>query len=232
RVRAGARARTVAQNQLRSGQGKATPAKPGRPLPADRAVSRNRTDDETREQHKPRRAASDRTDRPARTARPRLAADQPGRHPGAPLTGNKSQAWPTDRAAHAPHGSGQARPRPSSRLTETFRVFAPCPQGLEDILCEEMQALGFEHVEKGRAGCAFDADWAGILLAVLYTRLATRILVQVAHGLVLKEDDIYELAYDTPWERWFGAEHTLRVDTSAIQSPMKSLMFCNLKAKD
>jgi len=228
RVRSGARARAVAQSQLRSGQGKTTPARSGRPLPTERTGARN---DTTAGTHEPRRTASDRTDRPMRTERPRPATGKRDFNPGAPLTGKRPQARTADRATRAPHESEQAR-RPSSRLTETFRVFAPCPQGLEEVLCEEMQALGFEQVEKGRAGCAFETDWAGILRANLYSRLATRILVQVAHGLVLKEDDIYELAYDAPWERWFGAEHSLRVDTSAIQSPMKSLMFCNLKTKD
>ncbi|MGO3125936.1 MAG: hypothetical protein ACTIKR_18090 [Advenella sp.] len=143
RVRSGARARAVAQSQLRSGQGKTTPAKSGRPLPTDRSGARS---DRTAETHEPRRAASDRTDRPMRTERSRPAAGKRDFNPGAPLTGKRPQARTADRATRAQHESEQARPRPSSRLTETFRVFAPCPQGLEEVLCEEMQALGFEHV--------------------------------------------------------------------------------------
>src|SRR3546814_9037052 len=95
-----------------------------------------------------------------------------------------------------------------------------------------MQALGFDDAQPARAGCRFHADWTGVLRANLYSRLATRILVQVAHGPVRHEDDILELAQDTPWERWFGDEQTLRVDTSAIRSPMQSLQYCNLRAKD
>jgi putative N6-adenine-specific DNA methylase len=49
---------------------------------------------------------------------------------------------------------------------------------------------------------------------------------------VQREDDILELARSVAWERWFGAEHTLRVDTSAVKSPMQSLQYCNLRAKD
>src|SRR5699024_7754466 len=40
------------------------------------------------------------------------------------------------------------------------------------------------------------------------------------------------LAHSVAWEQWFGPEHTLRVDTSAIRSPMRSLQYCNLRAKD
>ncbi|CAB3813409.1 THUMP domain-containing class I SAM-dependent RNA methyltransferase [Achromobacter denitrificans] len=123
------------------------------------------------------------------------------------------------------------RPR-ETRQAEVFPIFAPCPQGLEEALTAEMQALGFEDAQVGRAGCSFTADWSGVQRANLYSRLATRILVQVAHAEISHEDDILDLARDTPWERWFGAEQTLRVDTSAIKSPVQSLQYCNLRAKD
>lgn len=127
----------------------------------------------------------------------------------------------------------QRTPRPlSPRRKETFKVFAPCPHGLEDALHAELDALGYEALRKGRAGCHFKADWDGVLKANLYSRLATRVLVQLAHAPVRHEDDILALARDTEWERWFGPEQTLRVDTSAVHSPMQSLQYCNLRAKD
>ena len=125
-----------------------------------------------------------------------------------------------------------ARPRPAARRKEIFQVFAPCPQGLEEALYAELDALGYQALRKGRAGCHFEADWTGVLRANLYSRLATRVLVRLAHAPVRQEDDILALAQDTEWERWFGPEHSLRVDTSAIRSPMKSLQYCNLRAKD
>ena len=118
------------------------------------------------------------------------------------------------------------------RHPETFKAFAPCPVGLEQALAAELTALGFEGVVETRAGVHLEVDWWGVQRANLYSRLATRILVRLAHGTVLKEDDIYDLARTVQWERWFGAEQTLRVDTSAVKSPFKSLQFCNLRAKD
>lgn len=124
------------------------------------------------------------------------------------------------------------RKPPATHRSEVFQVFAPCPAGLEDALYAELEALGYAGVRKGRAGCHFEADWTGVLRANLYSRLATRILVRLAHAPVRTEDDILELAKATEWERWFGAEQSLRVDTSAVRSPMKSLQYCNLRAKD
>src|SRR5690606_30943467 len=132
----------------------------------------------------------------------------------------------TRRRAERP---GQGRSR---RSAEIFPVFTPCPHGLEEALALELQALGFEDASADRAGCRLNTDWTGIQRINLYSRLATRVLVQVSHGPVQHEDDILELARGTEWERWFGSEQTLRVDTSAIRSPMKSLQYCNLRAKD
>ncbi|HJD45095.1 MAG TPA: class I SAM-dependent RNA methyltransferase [Candidatus Paenalcaligenes intestinipullorum] len=137
----------------------------------------------------------------------------------------------SSRFNHSPDASAQ-RPGAPRQTRNLFRVFAPCPQGLEDVLYNELEALGFTHVKLGRAGCHFGADWAGVLKANLYSRIATRILVQVAYAKVHHEDDIYELALNTRWEDWFGPDDTLRVDTSAVRSPMQSLQFCNLRAKD
>lgn len=121
---------------------------------------------------------------------------------------------------------------PQGTEVETFYVFAPCPVGLEEALAAELSALGYDGVSATRAGCHFVADWSGIQRANLYSRLATRILVRVGQAPVQQEDDILELARSIAWERWFGAEHTLRVDTSAVKSPMQSLQYCNLRAKD
>lgn len=156
-------------------------------------------------------------------------APEPDYDDDAPLNATRAGDAPRDRSPTVE--IRERRPR-EPRQAERFKVFAPCPQGLEEALTAEMQALGYDDAEAGRAGCSFTADWAGVQRANLYSRLATRILVQVAHAEISHEDDILDLARDTPWERWFGAEQTLRVDTSAIKSPVQSLQYCNLRAKD
>ena len=115
---------------------------------------------------------------------------------------------------------------------ERFHLFASCPRGLEQALCDELTALGFEHVQAAQAGCRFQGHWVDVWRANLHSRLATRVLVQLAHAKVANEDELRQLALSVAWERWLGAEKTLRVDTSAIRSPMQSLQYCNLLVKD
>lgn len=167
---------------------------------------------------------------PRRTPRADHTPRTPRRTDKAPA--HPSSDRPSDHQNDTPKARDPMRRAPKLAPAEIFPIFTPCPQGLEEALTAEMQALGFDDAQPGRAGCHFHTDWTGVLRANLYSRLATRVLVQVAHGAVHHEDDILDLAYNTPWERWFGAEQTLRVDTSAIRSPMQSLQFCNLRAKD
>ncbi|PJC03741.1 MAG: RNA methyltransferase, partial [Gallionellales bacterium CG_4_9_14_0_8_um_filter_55_61] len=46
------------------------------------------------------------------------------------------------------------------------------------------------------------------------------------------EQDIYKAVFDLQWPRWFDVTHTLRVNTTAIRCPLKSLEFITLLVKD
>ena len=159
--------------------------------------------------------------------------------PGSAVAGEVDIDTPTTpekdveiRRPEARRRSERRPPGQGGRRAELFAVFTPCPHGLEEALSLELQALGFDDAIPDRAGCRLTTDWTGIQRINLYSRLATRVLVQVSQAPVRNENDILELARNTEWERWFGSEQTLRVDTSAIRSPMHSLQYCNLRAKD
>ena len=112
------------------------------------------------------------------------------------------------------------------------KFFATCPRGLEPLLTEDLGAVGACDIKAIPGGVHFKADWRACYAANLHSRIATRILWQVAHGRYGKEDDIYKLALDTSWPKWFAASQTIRVDVTAIKSPLKSLEFITLRIKD
>jgi putative N6-adenine-specific DNA methylase len=66
----------------------------------------------------------------------------------------------------------------------------------------------------------------------LHSRIASRVLMRMAHAGYQNENDIYDLALAQPWEDWFGVHHTIRVDVTAVKSPLRSLEFATLKIKD
>lgn len=112
------------------------------------------------------------------------------------------------------------------------RFFAPCPRGLEAALAAELTAQEAQYVTPGDGGVAFSGERALAYRVNLESRLASRILWQVAHGRCRNESELYALATSVDWSAHFGVERTIRVDVAATNSPLPSLEFATLKIKD
>lgn len=119
--------------------------------------------------------------------------------------------------------------RQNSKM-ESF--FATCPRGLELLFVEELRELGAERVHAVGGGVRFVGDFDLSYRANLESRLASRILWRIAAGSYRNEEDLYRAANALPWTDWFEPACTLRVDVSAIRSPVASLNFVALKIKD
>ena len=112
------------------------------------------------------------------------------------------------------------------------RFFATCPRGLELLLAEELRQLEAEQIHAVGGGVEFGGDFLLCYRANLESRIASRVLWQVATDRYRNEDDIYRAAYALPWSDWFDPVRTIRVDVSATRSPLTSLNFVTLKIKD
>ncbi len=124
-----------------------------------------------------------------------------------------------------------------------FDFFVPCPRGLEAALAAELAEIGARHLtgadvprlETGAqvpGGVHFRGGWAAGMAANLHSRIASRVLLKIAERPYRNEHDIYALAAEQQWEKWFSANETLRVDLTAIKSPLRSLEFATLRVKD
>jgi putative N6-adenine-specific DNA methylase len=108
-------------------------------------------------------------------------------------------------------------------------------QALADELAEIAQATGSATLKvhnqvPGGVHCSgSDTDAYRINL---HSRIASRVLLRIANRNYANENDIYDLVLEQPWEDWFGVDHTIRVDITAIKSPLTSLEFTTLKIKD
>ena len=110
--------------------------------------------------------------------------------------------------------------------------FSPCPRGLEPQLAEDVAAAGGANVKATPGGVLFEGSIETRYRVNLESRIATRVLWQVAHGTYQREDDIYRLAREVNWPQLFKVERTIRVYVTATRSPLKSLEFITLRVKD
>ncbi len=114
-----------------------------------------------------------------------------------------------------------------------FQLFLPCAAGVEGFLADEARAItGSSAVKAHRAGVQLSAPWRAVMQLNLHSRLAQRVLVQLAHAPYRGEDDLYALAHAQRWEEWFTLRQTFRIEVTAHNSPLKSLNFAALRVKD
>lgn len=112
------------------------------------------------------------------------------------------------------------------------KFFSPCPRGLEKLLSEELHTLGAEEIRTTDGGVHFSGDFILSYRVNLHSRLASRVLWQVAVADYRHEQDIYDTVYALPWDEFFDNQRTIRVNVTAIKCPLKSLNFATLKIKD
>ncbi|WP_373887900.1 class I SAM-dependent RNA methyltransferase [Massilia sp. KIM] len=115
--------------------------------------------------------------------------------------------------------------------------FCPCPRGMEAALAEELAeiaqdsgTLKVHNQVPGGVHCS--GSLVDAYRINLHSRIASRVLMRMGQRSYNNENDIYDLVLEQPWEDWFGTEHTIRVDVTAVKSPLKSLEFTTLKIKD
>jgi putative N6-adenine-specific DNA methylase len=119
-------------------------------------------------------------------------------------------------------------------------LFLPCAAGVEPLLADEVRAIltaagaprAAESVQLGRGGISLIGSVHTAMRLNLESRLAPRVLWQVAEGRYRDEEDLYDIARTVPWTDWITSRQTLRVDTSAVRSPLQSLHFASLRIKD
>jgi putative N6-adenine-specific DNA methylase len=118
-----------------------------------------------------------------------------------------------------------------------YSYFCPCPRGMEAPLAEELAEIAQQSASikvhnqvPGGVHCSGTLEDAWRIN--LHSRIASRVLLRIAQGSYANENDIYDLVLAQPWEDWFSVDRTIRVDLTAIKSPLKSLEFTTLKIKD
>jgi putative N6-adenine-specific DNA methylase len=138
-----------------------------------------------------------------------------------------------------PHARPAAKPRSASRTQppSRFDFFLPCPRGLEGALADEVAELAqhsatLQPGQAGPGGLAVRGSLDDAMRLNLHCRIPSRVLLLGGSTGYADAEDIYALARDLAWERWFDVTQALRVDVTAERSPLESIKFAALRVKD
>ncbi len=113
-----------------------------------------------------------------------------------------------------------------------LQLFLPCAAGVETLLAAEIQRITGVTGKAWRAGVQLPGSWRDALQLNLHSRLAQRVLIELAHHQYRSEQDLYNAAASVAWEVWFTPNQTFKVEITSQHSPLQSLNFATLKIKD
>ena len=113
-----------------------------------------------------------------------------------------------------------------------LQLFLPCAAGVEALLAAEVQRITSTPCKAWRAGVQLGGSWRDAMQLNLHSRLAQRVLIELAHHQYRSEQDLYNAAANVAWEIWFTPKQTFKVEITAQHSPLTSLNFAALKIKD
>ena len=112
------------------------------------------------------------------------------------------------------------------------KFFATCPRGLEHEVAKEFHSLGGKDIDVTPGGVECQGAFQLCYRLNLESRMASRVLWRVGQGSYRHEEDLYRLAIQLSWSKWFSVNHRIKVRVVAQQSPLKSLEFATLRVKD
>ena len=111
-------------------------------------------------------------------------------------------------------------------------LFATSPKGLELLLVDELKALGAVTASEKLAGVAFTGDLALAYKACLWSRLANRILLNLANLPASTPEALYTAIQSINWDNHINVDGTFAVHFVSSQSAITHTMFGAQKVKD
>jgi 23S rRNA G2445 N2-methylase RlmL len=112
------------------------------------------------------------------------------------------------------------------------RFFATCAAGTERALAGELAELGLPRVSAGRGGVRFEGDLEPALSACLWSRIAVRILVELAEFPCPDGDALYAGVSRLDWREHLLPELTLAVSAVSRESALAHTMYIAQRTKD
>ncbi|MFZ1873214.1 MAG: bifunctional 23S rRNA (guanine(2069)-N(7))-methyltransferase RlmK/23S rRNA (guanine(2445)-N(2))-methyltransferase RlmL [Chania sp.] len=111
-------------------------------------------------------------------------------------------------------------------------LFASTARGLEELLKSELEALGAHACKVVQGGVHFQGDDRLLYQSLLWSRLASRILLPLNEFRVHSDLDLYLGVQAIDWPSIFGVDKTFAVHFSGVNEEIRNSQYGALKVKD
>lgn len=117
-------------------------------------------------------------------------------------------------------------------MENSFQMVAKTYQGLEDILRDELIALGAHNVEIGMRMVTFEGDNEMMYKANMCCRTALRILKPIVKFTADDPDELYDAVREYDWEKYLNVNSTFTIDSTVNSSEFTHSRYVTYRVKD
>jgi 23S rRNA (guanine2445-N2)-methyltransferase / 23S rRNA (guanine2069-N7)-methyltransferase len=117
-------------------------------------------------------------------------------------------------------------------MSQSLKLIASCPKGLEQLLTQEVTSLGASLVKESVGSLELEGSLAVAYRLCLWSRLANRVLLVLDDFSGATDGQLYSGMKAIPWERHIKAGGTLSVDFNGRSAGLRNSHFAALRCKD
>lgn len=114
----------------------------------------------------------------------------------------------------------------------TLQLFATAAKGTEGALRDELKELRFRGVRADRGGVHLEGDLGEALRACLWSRIAIRVLCEVARFPCPNGEALYDGVSRVDWNAWIDPNDTLAVRAASRGSELHHTQYIAQRTKD
>ncbi|STD29900.1 Ribosomal RNA large subunit methyltransferase L [Edwardsiella tarda] len=111
-------------------------------------------------------------------------------------------------------------------------LFASTARGLEELLKNELEGLGAHDCQIVQGGVHFRGDGRLLYQSLMWSRLASRIMLPLGEFNVYSDLDLYLGVQAIDWTTLFGVDKTFAVHFSGTNEEIRNSQYGALKVKD
>ncbi|MGE0791884.1 MAG: class I SAM-dependent RNA methyltransferase [Sandaracinaceae bacterium] len=111
-------------------------------------------------------------------------------------------------------------------------LFLTAPSGTEPALKDEIKELGLAGAKAARGGVRVWGSDEALARLCLRSRIATRVLVEVARFECDGEDALYDGVHSVEWQRWLSTDRTLAVTATGKDARKGHTHYLAQRTKD
>lgn len=111
-------------------------------------------------------------------------------------------------------------------------LFASTSRGLEELLKKELEDIGATQCKVTQGGVYFDVDEKTLYQSLLWSRLASRILLPITEFDIYSDLDLYSCSSNVAWTDIFSVDSSFVIHFVGVNDFIRNSQYGALKIKD